>query len=98
MNVQVRLNRSRTSLRNGRRSAPARRQGSRPDAGRADAPRSDAGRADAGRAKAEARLRRAREAAEPQDEALYRCRCGFVFSAQVSTSVRCPHCDGVQAW
>jgi len=46
----------------------------------------------------EAQLRRAREAGQSQDEALYRCRCGFVFRALVSTSVHCPHCHGTQAW
>jgi predicted Zn-ribbon and HTH transcriptional regulator len=52
----------------------------------------------AGHSNAEQLLRRAREAGQSQDEALYRCRCGFVFSAQVSTSVHCPHCDSTQAW
>jgi hypothetical protein len=43
-------------------------------------------------------LRRRREAGPPQDQALYSCECGFVFAAQVSTSVGCPHCGSVQAW
>ena len=47
---------------------------------------------------AEALRLRAHEAGQSQDEALYRCRCGFVFRAQVSTSVHCPHCDSTQAW
>jgi len=47
---------------------------------------------------AQLRLRRAREAGPSQDEALYRCKCGFVFRAQVSTSVSCPHCESTQAW
>ena len=43
--------------------------------------------------------RRRREAMlVPQDSALYTCECGFVFEAQVSTSVGCPHCGGAQAW
>jgi hypothetical protein len=43
--------------------------------------------------------RRRREAMlVPQDSALYTCQCGFVFEAQVSTSVGCPHCGGAQAW
>jgi predicted Zn-ribbon and HTH transcriptional regulator len=50
------------------------------------------------RANLEALRLRAREASQSQDEALYRCSCGFVFSAQVSTSVHCPHCDSTQAW
>jgi predicted Zn-ribbon and HTH transcriptional regulator len=78
MNVQVRLHRTRTGVRQDRRAALERRQVSRPDT--------------------EAQLRRAREAGQSQDEALYRCRCGFVFRAQVSTSVHCPHCDSTQAW
>jgi hypothetical protein len=41
---------------------------------------------------------RRREAGPPQDQALYSCHCGFVFAAQVSTSVGCPHCGSVQAW
>ena len=42
--------------------------------------------------------RRRREAGAPQDQAMYTCQCGFVFEAQVSTSVGCPHCGGAQAW
>lgn len=42
--------------------------------------------------------RRRREAGAPQDQAVYSCSCGFVFEAQVSTSVGCPHCGGTQAW
>jgi hypothetical protein len=42
--------------------------------------------------------RRRREAAAPQDQAVYACHCGFVFRALVSTSVDCPHCGGSQAW
>jgi hypothetical protein len=42
--------------------------------------------------------RRRREAAAPQDQAVYACHCGFVFQALVSTSVDCPHCGGTQAW
>jgi hypothetical protein len=41
---------------------------------------------------------RRRQAGAPQDEALYSCGCGFVFAAQVSTSVGCPHCGDTQAW
>ena len=29
---------------------------------------------------------------------MYSCECGFVFEAQVSTSVDCPHCGNPQAW
>jgi hypothetical protein len=53
--------------------------------------------------------RRARHAAAParernqranisQDAALYSCACGFVFKAEVTTSVGCPHCGTDQAW
>lgn len=43
--------------------------------------------------------RRLREAGGgSEDEAVYTCSCGFVFSALVSTSVDCPHCGGSQAW
>jgi hypothetical protein len=47
---------------------------------------------------ATAMARRRREAGAPQDKAVYSCHCGFVFEAQVSTSVGCPHCGGTQAW
>lgn len=42
--------------------------------------------------------RRMRDAGGPDDRACYSCRCGFFFEAPVSASVRCPHCDDVQAW
>lgn len=42
--------------------------------------------------------RRRREAGASEDQAVYTCSCGFVFSAPVSTSVDCPHCGGSQAW
>ncbi len=45
-----------------------------------------------------ASAKRRREAGAPQDEAVYSCSCGFVFEAQVSTSVGCPHCGDTQAW
>jgi hypothetical protein len=45
-----------------------------------------------------ATAKRRREAGAPQDQAVYSCGCGFVFEAQVSTSVGCPHCGDVQAW
>jgi rubredoxin len=34
----------------------------------------------------------------PQDTATYHCNCGYVFEADVSTSVGCPHCGTGQAW
>jgi predicted Zn-ribbon and HTH transcriptional regulator len=33
-----------------------------------------------------------------QDAALYSCSCGYVFKAEVTTSVGCPHCGTDQAW
>jgi hypothetical protein len=41
---------------------------------------------------------RQRHGGPSQDRALYTCNCGYVFEAQVSTSVGCPHCGGKQAW
>jgi hypothetical protein len=45
-----------------------------------------------------AERRDARRGGGPQDTALYACQCGYVFTAQVSTSVECPHCGCGQAW
>ncbi len=42
--------------------------------------------------------RRARESGGPDDRAMYTCSCGYVFEAEVSTSVSCPHCGAGQAW
>ena len=33
-----------------------------------------------------------------EDAALYSCSCGYVFKAEVTTSVGCPHCGTDQAW
>lgn len=41
---------------------------------------------------------RERAAGGPEDVASYRCSCGCVFEASVSTSVGCPHCGCTQAW
>ena len=41
---------------------------------------------------------RVRQAGGPDDRASYTCCCGYVFSAQVSASVECPHCGAGQAW
>jgi len=41
---------------------------------------------------------RERAAGGPEDRAAYRCSCGFVFEAPVSTTVGCPHCGDTQAW
>lgn len=42
--------------------------------------------------------RRMRESGGPDDRAVYGCGCGYVFRADVSTSVACPHCGSAQAW
>jgi hypothetical protein len=39
-----------------------------------------------------------RQAGGPEDRSTYACRCGYVFEADVSTSVTCPHCGCGQAW
>ena len=41
---------------------------------------------------------RAQRTPAPEDQALYRCQCGYSFKAEVSTSVGCPHCGTEQAW
>ena len=41
---------------------------------------------------------RERDAGGPEDRAAYRCTCGCLFEAPVSTTVGCPHCGGEQAW
>ena len=33
-----------------------------------------------------------------EDAAMYTCTCGYVFKAEVTTSVGCPHCGSDQAW
>jgi hypothetical protein len=43
-------------------------------------------------------VKRVREAGGPVDQASYNCECGYLFTAPVSTSVRCPHCHTGQAW
>lgn len=41
---------------------------------------------------------RERAAGGPEDLAAYRCTCGYLFEAPVSTTVGCPHCGDTQAW
>jgi rubrerythrin len=41
---------------------------------------------------------RAQRTPAPEDQALYRCECGYAFKADVTTSVGCPHCGTDQAW
>ena len=43
-------------------------------------------------------VERVREAGGPVDRASYSCACGYLFSANVTTSVSCPHCGAEQAW
>ena len=42
--------------------------------------------------------RRLRASGGPNDRAQYACGCGFVWEADVSASVACPHCGASQAW
>jgi rubrerythrin len=42
--------------------------------------------------------RRMRASGGPHDRAQYTCVCGYVFEADVSTSVACPNCGASQAW
>jgi len=41
---------------------------------------------------------RARQSGGPLDRATYSCSCGYVFRAEVTTSVGCPSCGVGQAW
>jgi predicted Zn-ribbon and HTH transcriptional regulator len=43
-------------------------------------------------------LKRVRESGGPLDHASYACQCGYIFEADVSTTVSCPHCHVAQAW
>jgi hypothetical protein len=47
---------------------------------------------------APAEVERHRQAGGPEDQALYRCACGYSFKAEVSSSVGCPRCGSAQAW
>jgi hypothetical protein len=42
--------------------------------------------------------RRLRASGGPHDRAQYTCGCGYVWDADVSASVACPHCGASQAW
>jgi rubrerythrin len=42
--------------------------------------------------------RRLRASGGPDDRAQYTCGCGYVWQADVSASVTCPHCGASQAW
>ena len=54
-------------------------------------------RATAPRAKAAPTRDQAR-VGPPQDRATYNCSCGYIFQADVTTSVGCPHCGSELAW
>ena len=41
---------------------------------------------------------RERASGGPIDRAHYMCSCGYVFDANVTTSVTCPHCHATQDW
>jgi hypothetical protein len=41
---------------------------------------------------------RERSSGGPLDHATYSCSCGYVFQADVCTTVDCPHCGTSQAW
>ncbi len=47
---------------------------------------------------APARAPRTRRAIACDDKAFYACNCGYAFTANVSTTVGCPHCGTQQAW
>ncbi len=40
----------------------------------------------------------ARRGVACDDKAFYACGCGYAFTANVSTTVGCPHCGTEQAW
>jgi len=42
--------------------------------------------------------RRMRAAGGPDDRACYSCGCGYLFEAEVTMSVSCPHCGTDPAW
>lgn len=42
--------------------------------------------------------RRLRDSGGPHDRAQYTCASGFLWHADVSASVACPHCGASQAW
>jgi hypothetical protein len=46
----------------------------------------------------DAATQRIRKAGGPIDRGFYRCGCGYVFVADVSTTVKCPYCHAGQAW
>lgn len=75
------------------------RASSRPRLGRRDAPRLPLVEAQPLEIQpSPAPQARERAAGGPEDLAAYRCSCGCVFEAPVSTTVGCPHCGGTQAW
>jgi hypothetical protein len=51
-----------------------------------------------GREQRPAHPRPARRGVASDDKAFYACACGYAFTANVSTTVGCPHCGSTQAW
>jgi hypothetical protein len=88
MTVRTRQHRRRTRPRLGRRAL---RSATGPDAALSPPPPAPAPQPSSPQA-------RERAAGGPEDRAAYRCSCGYVFEAAVSTTVGCPHCGGTQAW
>ena len=77
-----------------RRAAPDRRSHRAAPRREADAPQP----AQAPQAETLSDETRLRASGGPSDQASYQCSCGYVFSADVTTSVACPHCGTGQAW
>ena len=75
-----------------------RRRQHRPEPREAPCPEAPAPAASAAPAPVDADQERERTAPGPEDRALFSCRCGSVFQASVTASVRCPHCGESQAW
>jgi hypothetical protein len=73
------------------------RSRTRPRIGRR-AERATAAAASVGQPQQSSPQARERAAGGPEDRAAYRCSCGYVFEAPVSTTVGCPQCGGAQAW
>jgi len=82
-------------LRDDPRHSRPRRRGARAR-GSSQAERGQAPRAE--RAAGDPAVQRARQAGGPVDHASYSCQCGYLFRAEVSTTVTCPHCGAGQAW
>ena len=99
MTVQVRLPRGETRKRGARRQVRAEHHPLRADAAETTTgPEATIASREHEITEGSAPTARRRLGGPTQDTALYKCQCGFVFEAHVSTSVGCPHCGGTQAW